>query len=267
MPKIVHWNPRASLGRGRVLARIHIGPRVNNFGDLLGPRIVARMHESLQLGKEKSPRQRMLAVGSILHLAEENDVVWGAGINGKVPRDAFPALDIRALRGPLTADRLKRNGMDVPSVFGDPALLLPALWSDKELGVERGTGGTVLVPNLHDRSRFPRDAVDPRGDLWACVRRVASATRVVSSSLHGIVVAEAYGVPAVLVASPTEPRFKYEDYYLGTGRSLPAVAETWRHALDIEPAPPISTWQSSALLDAFPADLWEDGLATLPKDR
>ena len=55
---------------------------------------------------------------------------------------------------------------------------------------------------------------------------------MVSSSLHGIVIAEAYGVPAVLVASSTEPVFKYEDYYAGTGRELPAPAATWRDGRD-----------------------------------
>lgn len=257
MPKVVHWNPRANLGNGRVLARIHIGPRVNNFGDLLGPRIVERVRERLSLGRDRSPARRLLTVGSILHLAREHDIVWGSGINGKMQREHYPRLDVRAVRGPLTAERLRRAQIESPDVYGDPALLIPYLWSDQELDVERGSSGTVLVPNLHDRSRFPNNAIDPRQGIASCVREIASANLVISSSLHGIVVAEAFGVPAVLVKSPTEPMFKFEDYYLGTGRSLPSPVGTWREGLDATPAPPITRWNPDSLLDAFPTELWE----------
>ena len=203
-----------------------------------------------------SREQRLLAVGSILHFARDGDVVWGAGVNGKMLQDSYPRLDVRAVRGPLTAELLRRGGVDAPDVFGDPALLIPHLWTDDELGIVRASGGTVLVPNLHDRADFPPEAIDPRADVVACVRAIASANLVVSSSLHGVVVAEAYGVPAVLVASSTEPALKYEDYYRGTGRSLPATAATWRDGLATTPAPPIASWSPEPLLAAFPADLW-----------
>ncbi len=256
MPHIVHWNPRTALGTGRLSTRVKVGRRINNFGDLLGPLIVERVRQHLGLGRERSRRQRLLTVGSIMHFGRDGDVVWGTGVNGKVPRDHYPDLDIRAVRGPLSAEQLQRAGVDTPGVFGDPALLLPLLWDDTEWGIRRGTGGTVLVPNLHDREDFPSEALDPRSDLTSCIRAIASADLVVSSSLHGIAVAEAYGVPAVLVASRREPAFKYEDYYLGTGRQLPPAARTWREATTASPAPPISHWRAESLLAAFPSDLW-----------
>lgn len=256
MPKVVHWNPRASLGTGRILTRIHVGRRVGNFGDLLGPLIVRRIRDSLGIEGSLTRGRRLLTVGSILHLAREGDVVWGSGINGKMLQHPYPPLDVRALRGPLSAERLKRAGVEAPAVYGDPALLIPQLWRDEELAITRRSGGTVLVPNLHDRPGFPADALDPRADPLSCVRAIASASLVVSSSLHGLVVAEAYGVPAVLVASSTEPTFKYEDYYLGTGRPLPRPAATWREGLETAPAPPIADWAPETLLGAFPADLF-----------
>lgn len=259
MPQVVHWNPRAGIGPGRLLSRVRLGRRIGNFGDLLGPLVVDRIRELRGLGPERSHAERLLTVGSILHFAREGDVVWGSGVNGKMPQDHYPRLDVRAVRGPLTAERLSSAGIPVPPVYGDPALLLPHLWTDDELGIARGTGGTVLVPNLHDRARFPADAVNPRGDVLGCVRTIASADLVVSSSLHGVVIADAYGVPAVLVASATEPTFKYEDHYRGTGRPLPATASTWHEGLSSRPAPPIASWQPGPLLDAFPADLWEPG--------
>ncbi|GAA2986484.1 polysaccharide pyruvyl transferase family protein [Microbacterium terrae] len=253
----MHWNPRTAVGTGRILTRVKIGRRIDNFGDLLGPLIVERIRQSRTLGDRGARDRRLLAVGSIMHLARDGDVVWGTGVNGKMQRTTYPRLDVRAVRGPASAAALRAAGIHVPDVYGDPALLLPRLWSDSELGISRGTAGTVLVPNLHDRAHFPPDALNPRSDVLACIRRIASADRVVASSLHGIVVAEAYGVPAVLVASASEPTFKYEDYYSGTGRRMPSPAGSWQEGLRTAPAPPLSAWSADALLDAFPEDLWE----------
>jgi pyruvyltransferase len=258
MPEIVHWNPRRRLGAGVILRQLPRRSRVNNFGDLLGPWITARVHVVLGLGRPLSDKQRLLTVGSIMHFARNGDVVWGSGVNGKVlSPGGFPKLDIRAVRGPLSAKALCQSGNAVPEVYGDPALLIPHLWSDAELGIERRSGGTVVVPNFHDLAGAPRGALDPRGDLVELVRRLASAERVIGSSLHAIIVAEAYGVPAVLVTSSTEPTFKYEDYHRGTGRDCPPPVPDWRAALAAPTPDPIERWDPQPLLGAFPADLWE----------
>jgi pyruvyltransferase len=254
MPSLVHWNPYRRLARSGPLRVVRLPSRVNNFGDLLGPVIVRRLLERLQLPVELTGPRRLLSVGSILHMSRERDVVWGSGVNGKIRQERFPSLDVRAVRGPLTARALRRSGNVVPAVFGDPALLLPHLWTTKELGIRPGSGGTVYVPNLHDRASFPPQSLDPRGDPLEKVARIASAERVVASSLHGIIVAEAFSVPVAIVASPSEPSFKYEDYFEGTGRRLPSFSSTWREA--VASTAPALSWDPRPLLDAFPADLW-----------
>lgn len=257
MPSVVHWNPRRPLASRGPLARVRGPWSTNNFGDLLGPWIVARIRDSRGLGPERSDADRLLAVGSILRLASAGDVVWGTGVNGKsLDKGAFPVVDVRAVRGPLTAEVLRASGNEVPEVFGDPGLLVPHLWSDAELGIQRGRGGTVLMPNFHDAPRFPRSAVSPLGDILGRVRALAEAERVVTSSLHGIVIAEAYGVPVSVVASGAEPPFKYEDYYRGTGRELPEVFPDWKTALASRPSRPDLAWDPAPLLGAFPAELW-----------
>ncbi|GAA2411611.1 polysaccharide pyruvyl transferase family protein [Mycolicibacterium llatzerense] len=259
MPQIVHWNPHLRLRPSGVLWRVRRFDRENNFGDLLGPWIVARVVSTLRLGRAVSSRDRLLAVGSIINLvAREGDVVWGAGIHGNhLPlADPIPPLDVRAVRGPSTAAVLRGCGINVPAVFGDPALLIPHLWADAELGIRRRTGGTVIVPNYYDFANAPQNSLNPRGDMLTRVRAIASAERVIASSLHGIVVAEAYGVPATLVASSSEKLFKYEDYYGGTGRTLPPIAPDWQSAADTPACEPISHWAPEPLLEAFPADLW-----------
>ncbi|WP_240948860.1 polysaccharide pyruvyl transferase family protein [Microbacterium salsuginis] len=219
--------------------------------------IVERIQKKLELGRAVARKPRLLAVGSIMRLGEQGDVVWGTGINGKTVDSAvFPRFDVRAVRGPLTAEALRKFGNEVPHVFGDPALLIPHLWSDQELGIQRGTGGTVLMPNYNDAENWPTAAVDPRGNPHKRIQLLASANLVVASSLHAVVIAEAYGVPTVLVRSSREPTFKYEDYYEGTGRRLPAIASDWRSGLEASPAPPIDGWDSGKLMSSFPSDLW-----------
>ncbi len=259
MPEVVHWNPKrwGRLGKGPVTRWVPARRGFNNFGDLLGPLIVDRLRTQHGLGRSLDRSRRLLAVGSIMRLGHEGDVVWGAGINGKSVDDSvFPKFDVRAIRGPRTAQVLRTFGNVVPEVFGDPALLIPELWSDEEIGVRRKTGGVVLMPNYNDIRLWPSNAIDPRGDPFDRIRTIASANLVVASSLHAIVIAEAYGVPAVLVTSSKERPFKYEDYYLGTGREMPNPADSWESGLTATPAPPLE-WDSSPLLASFPAELWK----------
>lgn len=71
------------------------------------------------------------------------------------------------------------------------------------------------------------------------VDQLCSAERVISSSLHGIILAESYGIPAVLYL-PEEVKgnltlYKYRDYYYGTGRYEFPIAKTIQEALQITP--------------------------------
>ncbi|MGW9113317.1 polysaccharide pyruvyl transferase family protein [Microbacterium sp. NPDC055683] len=249
--EVVHWNPRRSLAPG-VLPRT---TRVNNFGDLLGPMIVERLCAPDAVPRAHAPR--LVSVGSILHLARDGEVVWGTGVNGKLDegdRVRVRQLDVRAVRGPLTADVLRRRGMTVPDVFGDPGLLAPSL-----LGIERArpTIPITSVPNLNERAswRGKPGLVDPRTGYRGVIETIARSGRVVASSLHAIVIADVLGVPVSPVLPSHESIFKYEDYYEGTGRRVPRFATSYEEALD-DIAPPLS-WTPDALRAAFPSDLWQ----------
>jgi pyruvyltransferase len=201
----------------------------------------------------------LLAVGSILHFARAGDVVWGSGVNGKIAaaRHAVTDLDVRAVRGPRTREFLIARGVTVPPVFGDPALLLPLL--DPRLRQWRNATMHELteVPNLNDAAawRGRPHVVDPRGGLTGCLRRIARSAFVVGSSLHAIIVAESLGVPARAVVSGEEDRWKYDDYFEGTGREGVALASSPEEAREMGGAPALN-WSPDPLIGAFPADLW-----------
>lgn len=246
---VAAWNP--VRGSGRWGRRALVARPVHNFGDLLGPVIVRELVAQLGLGPA-ARRRRLLAVGSVLHFGRPGDVIWGAGRNAKAgPPPA--GLDVRAVRGPRTA-------VDYPAavVGGDPVLLLGGLRPDLLVDPARRSGVTV-VPNLNELAslRDRRDVVSPRAPLGRLLRTIARSGLVVGSSLHGIIVAEALGVPARAVRAVEEPALKYEDYYLATGRDPDeVVADSVAEARERGGAPP-PRWDPGPLLAAFPAELWD----------
>lgn len=252
--KVVHWNPPKVHGRlGRLL--VPFFGRVDNFGDLLGPQLVDRIVSSQSL-KPPHNTARLLTVGSIMKLARAGDVVWGSGVNGKsvdVEMDCS-MLDIRAVRGPLTARWLRERGATVPDVFGDPGLLVSRFWP----GVRNVKVDYTIIPNMHDAANFhgnPR-SISPFERFSVIRDKILSSDLVIGSSLHGIAVAESYGVPARFIKSVHEPEFKYCDYYLGSGRDEFSIASNVDEALSLG-GEHLPSWNPSDLMDAFPSDLFE----------
>jgi pyruvyltransferase len=258
--EIVHWNPVRATRAGRLGKLLSRRRPVNNFGDLLGPLICRELVEQAGLSFERpTTSARLLAVGSIMAMGQPGDLVWGTGVNGKhLDRTAaFADLDVRAVRGPLTRDHLRRAGAEVPEIFGDPGLLVGQLWDRETLRGTRPRVEVSVVPNFHDfrhtSSSFP--VISPQLPLWEVLGRIAASDFVVGSSLHGVIIAESLGIPARFVHSGVEPEFKYTDYYEGTGRSGLARARTVEHALDLGPQPSLR-WSSENLIKAFPMELW-----------
>ncbi|WP_374112277.1 polysaccharide pyruvyl transferase family protein [Rhodococcus sp. CH91] len=260
---VVHWNPRQPVGLPFTSRRVRLGRRVNNFGDLLGPLIVSALRPRLDGRPQFSRvRRRLLAVGSILHLARDGDCVWGTGVNGKIQEFeyTFRELDVRAVRGPLTRDFLLSRGLNVEETYGDPALLTPIIFPWLEEASKQKKHKITIVPNLNDLPMIEHDerVLDPRSPLEVCLNRIAQSERVVGSSLHGIIIAEALGIPARLIKSSVEDSFKYADYYLGTGRTAFRPASSVKEAVDLGGEPPV-VWDPEPLLRAFPTDLWIKG--------
>lgn len=235
-----------------------------NFGDHLSRIIVAAVaaERGFTLEDETPAATTMLAVGSILHFARDGDVIWGSGVNGKVDPAELKAraLDIRAVRGPKTAAVLSKLGMTVPAVYGDPALLVPRYFGQRFRRPDRRESFIVL-PNLHDLTLI-EPAPHVVSPLWGwnrCIERILGADMVVASSLHGLILAEAFGIPArMLRLSDTESTFKYDDYAQGTGRPKLRFARSVARALDMGGDTP-AVFDGDALAAAFPFDLWEGG--------
>jgi len=256
---IFSFNPKRRFFRYRWAKFLPISRRLNNFGDLLGPIIVAKLLADKQLHQSAvSGGRTLFTVGSVLHFAKDNDVVWGSGRNGKIPADRhlFTKLDVRATRGPMTRGFLREYGIEVPLIYGDPALLLPVLFPELHERIAKRRPH-IFIPNYNDinliKTKVP--IISPNQNPWKVIDIIRESEFVSASSLHGIILAEALGVPCRVVLSRTENTFKYLDYFLGTGRqhidfaSDPEEAEKMgghEHMI----------WSPDRLLSSFPYDLF-----------
>ncbi len=236
-----------------------------NFGDYLASAIVQRMLARAELlsDEEVGKPRRLLSVGSVLHFAKDGDTLWGTGRNGKIgaEKHLFSSLDVRAVRGPKTRAFLIDRGLQVPEVYGDPGLLIPILFGNRFC--KKAVSGRIgVIQNLNDAPINLRDnrlfLIDPRERWSTVVDKILTCEFIISSSLHGLVVADAFGIPCRFVRlSEDEPDFKYLDYFGGVGRENLRPAKTITEALNEDPLPPIE-FNSQSLMDAFPFDLWTD---------
>ncbi len=238
-----------------------------NFGDALSPFIVEAMlkEHGKEINREKGKASRHLyAVGSILLFGYQKAVVWGSGmlteaIGFRDPR--IYQLDIRAVRGPLTRKSLVCRGFHCPEVYGDPAVLLPVLYqprvsqvADRRIAVIEHKNS--LSSHLDDCRLSYIDIVTD--DVFSTIDQICSSRLVISSSLHGIIVAEAYGIPAILVNDYVGyNEFKYKDWYYSTGRSFFPVAGSVEEALTMQaPVLPDLRIMQESLWKTFPSDLF-----------
>jgi pyruvyltransferase len=219
------------------------------------------------------PHKRLLALGSIFHNVRDGDVIWGTGVNPKWQSLSAPCEqpDIRAVRGPLTRQFLQRRyGWECPEVYGDPAILFPELFPEFKLNPTRDY--TIILQHndeeyVRDIKKFDKYNVfycqRPERRPWrAVIDNILSSRLVVSSSLHAIIIAEMYGIPTRWLSNPelpsseTEATFKFNDYYMSSGRDAYPFSLTVDQALKHGGTKPPTGLNKKKLLNAFPRELF-----------
>lgn len=235
-----------------------------NLGDLLAPVVTEWMlHRlGLDLSREAVRPGHLMTIGSVLGLGTFDAVIWGSGVNsfahvGRVTLQRnYRKLDIRAVRGPITAQVLRENGYTCPRVYGDPAILLPMIYPGRRS--EKRTK-YVVIDHYMKRKTTGDDRLSVRtGDYRTFLDKILEAEVVYSSSLHGIILAESYGVPAIFLRQGMEEEMlKYYDWYFATGRYEVRSAASLAEAKETEPMElPKLEELREGLLQSFPYDLW-----------
>ncbi|TYB80160.1 polysaccharide pyruvyl transferase family protein [Bizionia saleffrena] len=197
-----------------------------NYGDLLGLYLAEKISGKRVVWVNPSKfsianffKSIYVTIGSILTHATPNCIVWGSGIISKDYK--IKNAEFLAVRGPQTRKHLLEHGYNVPEVYGDPALLLPKYYHPK-IKKEFTLG---IVPHYNDfklvNERFQSDKsvviIDlMTNDIEATTNQFLKCETIVSSSLHGVIVAHAYGIPAVWQKFSNDvfgDDIKYQDYF------------------------------------------------------
>lgn len=200
----------------------------HNFGDLLTPDVVQFfLGESVEHVPEET-KGKLLAIGSIMEKIQDNDIVWGTGIHVFKNKEKKNDVKFLAVRGPKTRERIMTLYDEVPEVYGDPALLLPLMYKPDvqkqyRIGYVPHQVDVKVVKDIVRSLDLPDVVViDPTNPDWKkTLDKILSCEKIISSSLHGIIVAEAYGIPAVWSVHSNKifgGEFKYHDYFEATGR-------------------------------------------------
>ena len=232
-------NPTAWL---RLASRT--GRLLKNFGDEFSP--LAWEFASGRSVEWSAPAMAdAFGVGSVLELvtvAQNNPIIWGTGLRHD-PRagDEIHALEgnlrIAAVRGPLTSAGLS---LATTPPFGDPGMLIAAMTKHVSPSKRHGkvfvahfrTWATRDGRHLLDlASRIGYTIVRPSEHPLKVARLIAQSEFVLTSSLHGLIFADALGVPCQLFHNdPSEPTFKFSDYSQSVGLEFEPIG--WKEASD-----------------------------------
>jgi pyruvyltransferase len=208
-----------------------------NFGDTIAPLILETI-TSRSVTFADPYNCDMIAIGSLLNkivrrrwkrllrLNFQPITVWGTGsLSSHALAQNFKLRPL-AVRGPKT-----REAMGLPSSvpLGDPGLFVDRLAPRTTKFARWGIIPHIvdfdlpIIKALCERNRHTSliNLADP--DVVGIVAQIAACDFVISSSLHGIIAADALGIPNIrmsLSENIAGADWKFADYLLSVGRSV-----------------------------------------------
>lgn len=214
-----------------------------NWGDALNPYLIEKLsrkkvvnvlHSKYNFWKVVqrlgvSKKSEHLVIGSILswgHYRAGVAEIWGPGFMSADDELKFKPKAIHAVRGELSRALLIRQGFSCPKVYGDPALIMPCIYRPK---IKKQSGLIGFIPHYVDKEKFSKSDLDKHEgikfidieqEIEPFVDELLECSVVISSSLHGLIAADAYGIPSHRIAVSDKISggdFKFKDYYSGIG--------------------------------------------------
>lgn len=251
-----------------------------NWGDDMNYYLTNLMSKKKFLHIQESKMLKLCSIDSYLIVGStitfyslDHVTIWGAGIINDHESDRISGepKKICAVRGPLTRDILIRRGYNCPDIYGDPILLLPMFYTPKVKGEKHRIG---LVPHFTDKNLPIIQEINSKdihiidvqnyGQWDDFVDQICSCRYIVSSSLHGLICAEAYGIPSIWVGFSDYIdgwEFKFLDYYMSINKPNTTM-EMVKEKGDIERlvSTKLKNWHPgeidlSRLLEACPFDI------------
>lgn len=199
--------------------RVYWWANKKNFGDLLTPELL-RQYNFIPIWKPIS-KSNIVGVGSLIQMAPENyaGTILGSGLISDTTL-RIPNAKIAAVRGELT----KKN-LDLPQQTntGDLGLLAPKLIKHHTIAKKYEVG---LVPHYVDKMHpfinqcqtYYGDSlllIDVQDSAENVTRNISQCNLIVSSSLHGIIVADSLNIPNIWIKLSSDvigDGYKFHDY-------------------------------------------------------
>lgn len=196
----------------------------NNWGDFIAPVIVKYItgQDSNYLPENNNfVGDNYAIVGSILGwLTNPTVKIWGVGFISENSTLRTTSKNIYAVRGKLSRSILLKQNIKCPEVYGDPVLLLPKFYKPNitkkyKLGI---------IPHYIDKNNIwlrniksnEVKIIDICGESLGVINQVLECEKIISSSLHGLVLADAYNIPNMWIELSDDvggKGFKFKDYF------------------------------------------------------
>lgn len=216
------------------------GIKCRNWGDDLNyyfiklltkrPVVIYQNFKLAQIFKIKN----YMCIGTILDAtgySNNETVVWGSGVV-KYGRYVKKPLLLCSVRGRLTLNYIHSLDYSCPNIIGDPALLLPKYYMPKSTDKKYRLG---VIPHITDldhqvvqeiREKYPEILIIDLAhyNKWTdVIDEICSCEAIASSSLHGLIASDTYGVPNCWIKLGDKVcgglSFKFLDYFSSVGRT------------------------------------------------
>jgi pyruvyltransferase len=217
----------------------------NNLGDGFNPLIFNHFISNKRLQYrniyDTAPNNTdssIIGIGSILSLNNKidtsNHVIVGSGFIDKKLVPQRPRTII-SVRGPKTRRKFLDANIPCPRIYGDLGLLLRYIVPPPMICDKKYTFG--FIPHNYDKySPFILKAMEYPGwkvidinqadNVTNFVKEIHECKYILSSSLHGIIIADSYGIPAyhTMLSNKLEGGlWKFKDYYASIHRKYSNV--------------------------------------------
>ena len=193
--------------------------RYKNVGDLVGPYLLMHLTGKNVRKNIFGITNHFLTVGSIMDQVTANSHIWGSGFIASSQNICCKPKSIQLVRGHHSRAKLEKSLDYGPIEVGDPALMLPLLYNPTVkkkypigLVLHYSEKGLLKELSLTDSVKV----IDVQQDVEPFINELLECETIISSSLHGLIFADAYGIPnrwLKMTNNLDGDDFKFADYY------------------------------------------------------
>ncbi len=205
----------------RVCYRNYKNPNyLQEFKRIIHSFINRKKYDFNRLRPYNANEQVLLCIGSILSRCRKNFIIWGAGFMNNDEK-TIECGKICAIRGNFSARKLGLNIKNTDVAIGDPAILLPLVYKP-QIKKKYKIG---IIPHIRDYKYAKKKYCNyhiiniATSDIESVINEILECEIIFSSSLHGIIVSHAYGIPALWIklGDINTDGIKFQDYFDSVG--------------------------------------------------